>query len=41
MWAQLANATFVAMVGPAMDELLASFQYLRRERAFWGLGDRR
>jgi hypothetical protein len=35
----------VAMIGPAMDELLASLQYLRREsrrgrppwRVFWGL----
>lgn len=37
------------MIGPAMDELLASLQYLERERArgrsawrlFWGLADRR
>jgi uncharacterized membrane protein len=43
----LASAVIsVAMIGPAMDELLASLQYLRRERrrgralwpAFWGLG---
>jgi uncharacterized membrane protein len=42
----LASAAIsVAMIGPAMDELLASLQYLRRERgrgralwpAFWGL----
>jgi uncharacterized membrane protein len=42
----LASATIsIAMIGPAMDELLASLQYLRRERqrgrtfwqAFWGL----
>ena len=38
----------VLMVGPAMDEVLASLQYLRREhdagrsawRAFWGLSER-
>jgi uncharacterized membrane protein len=38
-------AISVAMIGPAMDELLASLQYLRRQRelgsalwpAFWGL----
>jgi len=38
----------IAMIGPAMDELLASLQYLRREHtrgralwpAFWGLGGR-
>lgn len=38
----------VVMIGPAMDEFLASLQYLRRERhrgrsvwrAFWGLGER-
>jgi uncharacterized membrane protein len=42
----LASAAIsVAMIGPAMDELLASLQYLKREhrrgrsawRAFWGL----
>ena len=47
----LASAVIsVAMIGPAMDEVLASLQHLRRERAvgrslwraFWGLGgDRR
>jgi uncharacterized membrane protein len=39
----------VLMIGPAMDEFLASLQYMRRERdrghslwrAFWGLGERR
>ena len=44
----LASAAIsVAMIGPAMDELLASLQHLAREReagrslwrAFWGLGD--
>jgi hypothetical protein len=43
----LASAAIsVLMIGPAMDEFLASLQYLRREhrrgrsawRAFWGLG---
>lgn len=43
----LASAVIsVAMIGPAMDELLASLQHLKREarsgrtvwRAFWGLG---
>lgn len=37
----------VCMIGPAMDEILASLQYLKRERArgralwdaFWGKGD--
>jgi hypothetical protein len=42
----LASAAIsIAMIGPAMDELLASLQHLRRERehgrslwpAFWGL----
>ena len=42
----LASAAIsIAMIGPAMDELLASLQYLRRERergralwpAFWGI----
>ena len=45
----VSTAISVAMIGPAMDELLASLQYLGRERAaerslwraFWGLGDRR
>ena len=40
-------AVSVAMIGPAMDEFLASCQYIRREqdrgrslwRAFWGLAD--
>ncbi len=39
----------VLMIGPAMDEFLASLQYMRRERdrgcslwsAFWGRGERR
>ncbi len=39
----------VLMIGPAMDEVLASLQYLKRERdsgrslwrAFWGLSDKR
>ncbi|MBX6341322.1 MAG: vitamin K epoxide reductase family protein [Thermomicrobiaceae bacterium] len=44
----LASATIsVLMIGPAMDELLASLQYLKRVRAegrsvwraFWGLGE--
>jgi hypothetical protein len=38
----------VLMIGPAMDEFLASLQYLKRQhlqkrflwRAFWGLSDR-
>jgi hypothetical protein len=38
----------VLMIGPAMDEVLASLQHLQREaslgrsmwRAFWGLGSR-
>ena len=42
-------AISVAMIGPAMDEFLASLQFLKREhdrghsvwRAFWGVGDRR
>ena len=46
----LASAAIsVAMIGPAMDEFLASLQYLKREHnrghslwhAFWGLGHRR
>ena len=45
----LASAVIsVVMIGPAMDEFLASLQHLSRERAagrslwraFWGLGDR-
>ena len=45
----LASAAIsVAMIGPAMDELLASLQYLKREsakgcsvwRTLWGLNDR-
>jgi len=50
-WCSLCVATAVisvAMIGPAMDEALASLQHLKREhergrslwRAFWGLGDR-
>ena len=44
----LASAVIsVLMIGPAMDEFLASLQYVRRERgrgrslwrSFWGLGD--
>ncbi len=46
----LASAVIsVLMIGPAMDEVLASLQYVKREsdrghsawRAFWGLSDRR
>lgn len=46
----LASAAIsLLMIGPAMDELLASLQYLKRERVrgrsawrlFWGMGDRR
>jgi uncharacterized membrane protein len=46
----LASAVIsVAMIGPALDEVLASLQHLRRERdaggaiwrAFWGLGENR
>jgi hypothetical protein len=45
----LASAVIsVGMIGPAMDEVLASLQHVRREqrqgrsawRAFWGLGGR-
>lgn len=50
-WCTLCLASAVVsvlMIGPAMDEFLASLQFLRRERdrgrslwrAFWGLGDR-
>ena len=44
----LASAAIsLAMIGPAMDEVLASLQHVRRAgtegrsrwRAFWGLGD--
>jgi uncharacterized membrane protein len=43
----LATGISVLMIGPAMDEVLASLQFLRRAkdegrsmwRAFWGLGD--
>lgn len=49
-WCTLCLASAVislAMIGPAVDEMLASLQYLRRERdrgnslwdAFWGIGD--
>lgn len=49
-WCTLCLASAVvslAMIGPAMDEVLASLQHLKREhargaslwRAFWGLGD--
>lgn len=49
-WCTLCLASAVislAMIGPAVDEMLASLQFLRRERdrgnslwdAFWGLGD--
>ena len=46
----LASAVIsIGMIGPAMDEVLASLQYIRREqlhgrsawRAFWGLGNHR
>lgn len=50
-WCTLCLASAVVsvlMIGPAMDEFLASLQFLRRERdrsrsvwrAFWGLGNR-
>lgn len=50
-WCTLCLASAVislAMIGPAMDEVLASLQYLKRTRserrsvwrAFWGLGDK-
>ena len=50
-WCTLCLATAVIsvlMIGPAMDEFLASLQHLKRERAqgrspwrvFWGLADR-
>jgi hypothetical protein len=49
MFCLVSAAVSVAMIGPAMDEVLASLQYLRRTRdrgesvwrAFWGLSHAR